>query len=177
MDLFGPIRVFVPGKERETRHGNYSDAAKCWILSFVYPTTCLINMHVVDTSSTSGIISGVIQLSCEIGTPKKIYIDQDKTNMCWLDCVEFNTRDLQLKLERQHGIDFGLCPVSGHNAHGHVERIIGSVQESFGDAGLGLKRYHATDLQTLAKLIENSYNSLPLGYHQHEKAGGTPVSR
>ena len=91
--------------------------------------------------------------------------------MCGLDNVEFDTRDLQLNFQ------FALCPMGGHNAHGHVERIIRSVQESFADAGLGLKRYHATDLKTLAKLIENSYNALTLGYHQHEKAGGTPVSR
>ena len=79
-------------------------------------------MQVVETSLTSGIISGVTRLACEIGTPNKIYIDQDNADMCALDCVEFATRDLQLKLERHHAIDFGLCPVSGHNAHRHVER-------------------------------------------------------
>jgi hypothetical protein len=175
MDLFGPIKVFVPGKERETRHGKPSEAAKAWILTFVCPTTRLINMQVVETSLADGIVSGVIRLSCEIGVPKKLYIDQDSAAMCGLDNVEFNMRNMQLKLDRQHGIQFATCPVAGHNAHGHVERVIRSVQESLGDAGLGLKRFHATALQTLAKLVENSYNSLPLGYHQHERAGGTPV--
>ena len=77
--------------------------------------------------------------------------------MCGLDSVELDTRDQQLKLERHHGIQFALCPV------GHLERIIRSVKESFDE------RYPATDLKTLAKLIENSYN------HQHKKAVGTPV--
>jgi hypothetical protein len=45
-----------------------------------------------------------------------------------------------------------------------MERVIKSVQESCMKA-----------LQTLAKLMEKSYNSIPLGYHQHERAGGTPV--
>jgi hypothetical protein len=56
-----------------------------------------------------------------------------------------------------------------------VERVIRSVQESFQDSGLLKKRYHATGLQTLAKLIENSYNNLPLGYHYHETAGKGPL--
>ena len=100
MDLFGPIKVFVPGKERETRHGKPSEAAKCWIVTFVCPTTRLINMQVVETSLADGITSAVSRLGCEIGIPKKIYIDHDKAEMCALDCVEFDTRDLQLKLER-----------------------------------------------------------------------------
>jgi hypothetical protein len=45
MDLFGPIKVYVPGKERETRHGKPSQAAKCWIVTFVCHATRLINMR------------------------------------------------------------------------------------------------------------------------------------
>ena len=56
-----------------------------------------------------------------------------------------------------------------------MERVIKSVQEFFKEAGWEKKMFHATALQTLAKLIENSYNSLSLGYHQHERARGTPV--
>ena len=37
------------------------------------------------------------------------------------------------------------------------------------------KRYKATTLQMLAKLIENIYNNLPLGYHYHETAGKNPI--
>ena len=32
-----------------------------------------------------------------------------------------------------------------------------------------------TQLLHCRPCVENQYNSLPLGYHQHEKAGGTPV--
>ena len=90
--------------------------------------------------------------------------------MCGLENVEFDLRDLQLNLNRENGIEFATCPVGGHNAHRHVGRVIRTVQESFKEAGLEKQRYHATGLQTLAKLIENSYNSLPLGYHQQERA-------
>ena len=74
MDLFGPIRVFVPGKERETRQGKASEAAQCWIVTFACPTTQLFNMHVFETSLANGIISAVSRLGCEIGVPKKVYI-------------------------------------------------------------------------------------------------------
>ena len=30
-------------------------------------------------------------------------------------------------------------------------------------------------MQILAKLVENKYNSLPIGYHQHERAGESPL--
>ena len=104
MDLFGPIKVFVPGKERETRHGKSSEAAKCWIVTFVCPTTRLINMQVVETSLADGITSAVSRLGCEIGIPKKIYIDAESAVKCGLENVDFDLRDLQLNLDRQHGI-------------------------------------------------------------------------
>ena len=63
---------------------------------------------------------------------------------------------LQHQLERQYLVDFEVCPVSGHNQHSHLERFIRSVQESFNDCGLLTKRYIATTLQTLAKLVENN---------------------
>ena len=111
------------------------------------------------------------RLGCEIGVPIKLFIDQAKAIEGGLENVEFDLRGLQHRLERQNGIEFEVCPVAGHNQHGHVERVIRSVQESFNDYGLLTQRYNATTLQTLAKLVENNYNNLPLGYHRHETAG------
>ena len=71
-------------------------------------------------------------------------------------------RGLQHRLERQHGIDFKFSSVAGQNQHGHVERVICSVQESYNDCGRLTKRYNATSLQTLDKLVQNNYNNLPL---------------
>ena len=82
------------------------------------------------------IISAVTRLSCEVGVPRKIFIDQDSAVECGLTYVEFNLVDIQGKLKRQLGIEYELCPVGGHNQHGHVERVIRSVQESFKDSGL-----------------------------------------
>ena len=164
MDLFGPVDVYVPGFERQTR-GRRVLRSKCWIMVCVCPTTRLVNMQVIEKSDSSGVMAGIIRLACEIGFPSQVYIDQDRASMCSLGNAEYDLRNLQLTLERKYGVEFKVCPVQGHNVHGQVERVIRSVQESFMDCGLLSARYHATGLQTLCKLIENQYNNLPLGYH------------
>ena len=78
-------------------------------------------------------------------------------------------------MERKHGVEFEVCPVTGHKQHGHVDPVIRSLQESFNDSGMLTKRYTTTTLQRLAKLIENNYNNLPLGYHYHETAGKNTI--
>ena len=84
-------------------------------------------------------------------------------------------RDLQYQLHRQHGIEFETCPVSGHNMHGTVERIIRSIQESMEECNFKKLILHATSLQTMLKVIENQYNNLPLGYHYHQDQDNTPL--
>jgi hypothetical protein len=49
MDLFGPVQVVVPGREKNTR-GRLALDSKCWVMVIVCPTTRLINMQVVETS-------------------------------------------------------------------------------------------------------------------------------
>ena len=121
----------------------------------VCPTTKLVNMQVAEKSDTSGIMSGVIRLACEVGFPAKMFMNQDRASMCGLDKAEFVIRNLQLTLEKEHGVEFEVCPMQGHNAHGQVERVIRSVQESFTDSGLLTARYHATGLQTLCRHFAN----------------------
>ena len=110
----------------------------------VCPTTRLINLQVVETHGASGVMSAVIRLGCEVGLPAKMFIDQDRAIMCGFKTAEFELGNLQLTLEKKHGIEFEVCPVQGHNMHGQVERVIKSVQESFKDSGLLSERYHAT---------------------------------
>ena len=62
MDLFGPIRLYVPGKERETRATKAQPAVQGHVMVFVCPTTRLINIQVIETSKPCDIISGVIRL-------------------------------------------------------------------------------------------------------------------
>ena len=63
------------------------------------------------------------------------------------------TRDLQYYLFNQMGVRLDTCPVSGHSAHGQVERMIRTMQERLLEAGIGKVRLYATGVQTLCKLV------------------------
>ena len=70
---------------------------------------------------------------------------------------------------------FITCAVGGHNVYGHVERVNKSVQELLEDGGLKQQCLIATGLQTLLKLVENNYNSLPIGYSYDQSCCNTPL--
>ena len=91
--------------------------------------------------------------------------------------AEISLKDLQLRCYKEQGIRCEVAPVSGHNFHGLIERKIRSVQESFDKIGLSSKRGHATGLQTIAKLIENTLNNLPLGFSYGRSDENTPLLR
>ena len=164
VDLFGPVTVVVPGFERATRNRRVLEA-KCWIMTAVCPTTRLVNLQVLESSTAAGWIDAFTRLACEVGCPSHVYCDQDSAGMCAFGMAEVELRDLRLQLHREKGIEFDVCPVTGHDKHGHVERVIRSVQEGFADSGMIQSIIHATGLQTICKLVENQYNNLPLGYH------------
>ena len=163
IDLFGPISVYVPGYEKNTR-GRNSLSAKCWVMTAVCPVTRLTNLQVIEKTDAPGVVDGFTRLACEVGVPKFVMIDQDSAVVKALQEVEFEYQDTKFKLHTDLGIEFAVCPVSGHNEHGQVERKIRSVQESLTEAGIKSKRLHATGLQTLLKLVENQLNNLPIGF-------------
>ena len=174
VDLFGPITVTVPGFERETRNRKVLEA-KCWVMTAVCPTTRLVNLQTMESSKAAGWIDAFTRLSCEVGCPSFVFCDRDSAGMSAFDIAEIEYRDLRLALHREKGIDITLCPVAGHDRHGHVERIIRSVQESFDDTGMKTKILHATGLQTICKLVESQYNNLPLGYHYGRSADNSKL--
>ena len=162
-DLFGSVKVFVPGFEKNTRNRRVLEA-KCWGLVFVCPVTRLTNIQVIEKSDNSGIIDGVTRLSCEVGVPKFILVDDDSALVKAVQEVEMTLLDTHLRLHTEYGIEFAVCPVSGHNQHGQVERKIRSIKDSLAEAGLDKMRLHATGFQTLCKLVENQLINLPIGY-------------
>ena len=163
VDLFGPCVVYVPGYERETR-GRKALATEVHVMVFACPATRLVNLQVIEGKDVSCILDGITRLSCEIGIPKYLLIDDDKAITKVLREVDVDILDLKYQLHKEKGIIFDVCPVSGHNMHGQVERVIRSIQESLTDCGVQNLRLHATSLQTFLKLVENTYNNAPLGY-------------
>ena len=162
-DLLCPINVYVPGFERNTRNRKVLEA-KVYIMTFVCPTTKNINLQVIETKSTEGIVDGITRLSCEHGVPKYFLVDQESSIVKALQEVEIDIRDLQLKLHKESGIEFKVCPVGGHNIHGLVERKIQTVQD-------------VLQAQTLASLIANDINNTPLGYAYGRDENNSPLLR
>ena len=175
MDLFGPVPTYVPGYEKNTRNRRLH--ADCYVLVFACPVSRLVNLQVVEKRDGSAIIDGISRLSCEVGIPKVILMDKDSAFLMAVSEVEYSYVDAQLKLQRELGIEFITCPVSGHNVHGQVERRIRSIQQSLEEAGLKTKKLHATGLQTLLKLTENQLNNMPLGYSFGKDQDNTSLLR
>ena len=163
LDLFGPCYVYVPGYERQTR-ARKSIATKVHVMVFACPVTRIVNLQVIEGENASCILEGITRMSCEIVVPKFLMIDGDDAIKKALRELEVDLKDLEHKLHTEKGIIFDVCPVSGHNQHGQVERVIRSVQESLSDCGVDKLSLHATGLQTFLKLVENTYNNAPLGY-------------
>ena len=173
-DLDGPYNIFVPGHERETRNTKVL-SAKVYIMSFACPVSKLINLQVIESKSADGVLEGLTRLGCEHGFPKYLLLDQESSFKKAVDKAEINMRDLELRSYKEHGIICEVAPVSGHNFTGLVERKIRTVQEAFVSIDLKNMRLHATGLQTLAKLIENDINNVPLGFSYGRDADNTPL--
>ena len=165
IDLWGPIKVFCPGFERDTRNSKAKET-KNWILVGACPTTRALNLQVVDKSDSRGIIEALVRLGCEATWPKLFYCDADSAIIKILKEMEVDIRDVQYRLFTEHGAMFEVCPVGGHNRHGLVERRIATVQSSFKEMGLDTMRVHSMGLQTMCKVVENTLNGLPYGYTQ-----------
>ena len=175
-DLVGPIHVYVPGFERNTRNRKVLES-KVYIMTFVCPTTKNVNNQVIETKSTEGIIDGLTRLGCEHGIPKYFLVDKESSIVKALQEMNVDMRDLQLKLHKESGIKFDVCPVGGHNFHGLVERKIRTVQEGLQACGFDKMRLHATGVQTLASLIANDINNIPLGYAYGRDENNSPLLR
>ena len=176
VDLFGPITVKVPGFERHTRNRQVLEA-ECHVMTAVCPTTRLVNLQVMESTKAAGWVDAFSRLACEVGVPSHVFLDQDSAGMSAFQIAEVEFRDLELRLHREKGITFSVCGVGGHDKHGHVERVIQSVQQSLEDSGLKRDILHATGLQTLCKLVETQYNNLPLRFHHSRSADNTPMLR
>ena len=163
LDLCGPMKSYIPGYERETRN-RPALVSKLHIMVAVCVTTKIVNLQVLEGKSAAAIIDGFTRLSCEVGIPSMVHVDQDSGALAGFQSVELEYRDLEHKLWTQFGISFSTCPVGGHDQHGLVERVIKSIKETFDDFGLDKSRIHATGWQTFCKLAENAYNNLPIGY-------------
>ena len=168
-DIWGPIPVFVPGREKNTR-SSAALSAKVYALVFVCLVTKLTNIQIIETKDVSGICDGLTRLTCEVGAPSKLFIDQETSLMKALKEGEIELVSLENMARKKVQIDFSVCP-----AHGLVEAKIRLAQVGFEKSGAGSLRLHATGAQTLCKLIETDLNNSPFGVTAGRGESNTPL--
>ena len=176
VDIDGPYFTFVPGYERQTRNRNCL-SVKNYLLVFCCAVTKLINIQVVESRNTQSIMEGLTRLGCEQGFPSQLILDQESSFKKIVQEAEIDLQDLNLRSWREYGVSFKFAPVGAHNYIGLVERKIRTVQDCLLKIDLKNQRLHATGLQTLAKLVENHLNNLPLGYSFGPDSNNTPLLR
>ena len=90
-DIFGPCQIYVPGHSMLSRNKQAVDV-KCYVLVFVCMVTKLVNMQVIETKKTDGVIDGINRLGCEVGIPSFVLLDQDSSII-----KAFNEAEVNLK--------------------------------------------------------------------------------
>ena len=122
VDLTGPFKAYSKHNKRAT--------LKIWLVVFCCATTTTINIKVMEDYSTTAFIQGFIRFSCEVGYPKKLLPDEGTHLIKGCTSVKLNIHDIKSRLNQNVKIDFGTCPVVGHNMRGKVEREIQEVKKS-----------------------------------------------
>eukprot|EP00794_Sanderia_malayensis_P006911 gene6911-biopygen5645 len=152
-DLAGPFQAFSQHQKRTT--------VKIWLLVFCCSTTTCINIKVMEDYSTPSFIQAFMRFACQFGYPSKLLIDEGGQLTKGCQTMKFDFINIQQQLHKDMHVEFQTCPVGGHNMHGRVERKIKSVRSSL-EKNLHLHRLSIIQWETMASIIGNSINNMPL---------------
>jgi len=166
--------VFVPGRERNTRSSS-SLSCKAYTVVFVCVVTKLVNIQIVESKSVEGLCDAITRLACEQGLPSHLMVDQESSLVKSLREGEGDVQNIHYLVKTKTQVSYSVCPVSGHNQHGLVERKIFAAQTALERSGAGRQRLHATGMQTLAKMIETDLNDTPVGLYYGRGENNTPL--
>ena len=155
IDLFGPL-------EAHCKHGRRS-VVKIYGAVFKCMTTLAVAVNVMDSYDTATFLDSFYRFSSRYGVPAKVFIDSGTQLLAAFRNGDFSVVDVTQTLNQEAGvtIEFDVCPVNAHEAHGLVERAIKEVKRIFLAVFHGVKmdilRY-----ETVFSWICNELNSLPL---------------
>ncbi|XP_066929622.1 uncharacterized protein [Clytia hemisphaerica] len=152
-DLAGPFQAFSQHHKRTT--------VKVWLLVFCCATTTSVNIRVMEDYAEPSFIQAFTRFSCQFGYPSKLLIDEGGQLVKGCQTMKFDMTDIQQQLHKDVHLEFQTCPVGGHNMHGRVERKIKSVRNSL-DKNLQLHRLSIIQWETMASIISNSINNMPI---------------
>ena len=164
LDVVGPFSCFCPGYEKVTR--NKAKEYKVYILAMICLGTGTLNLQIIETVDTCGILSGLNRMFFEESTvPKVLFPDQGSSLLKTIKEMSGTIRDLQWRLSQEKGILFETCAPQAHSSHGKIERIMKSLRESMNIAEVKKERLTATAWTLVAKGIQDSYNNLPICHY------------
>ena len=147
------------------------------MMVFACCATGTVNCQIIEGRKTGYCLDGFNRLFSEIAVPKICYPDLEGGLIKALSEGEVDMVDLSGALSRQRGIKFVPVVPQGHSAHGRVEKRIHMLQQSLERSEIRNSRCTATGWQTIAKAIERTVNSIPIGFYHHQSGGQNPLLR
>ena len=175
VDMWGPVRCYCPGYEKQTRRDKSYEA---YFLVFSCVSTGAVNVQLIEGKHTDFVLDGCSRFFSETSVPKIMYPDEDGALLRAFKRGEVDLEDLSGNLYRTKGIFFETCPPQSHSSHGRVERVIRSLQQSFTRSGASDSRCTATGWMTMGKAMEREVNSIPIGFlYDKTASGGNPLLR
>ena len=153
LDICGPFLAYSPQQKRKS--------IKVWMVVFCCATTTTVSIKIMDDYSSTAFIEAFIRLSCEVGYPKHVLLDEGSQLLKGCEGLHFDFIDTQWKLFINYAVEFEICPVGGHNMNGRVERKIREIRRSM-EALFTNQKLSLMQLETLAAQISNNINNLPM---------------
>ena len=155
IDLFGPF-------EAHCKHGRRS-VVKVYGVAYKCMTTLAVAVNVMDSYDTGAFLDSFYRFSSRYGWPRKVYIDAGSQMMAAFKDNTFSMIDVSRTLNTDNNvkIEFAVCPVNAHAAHGLVERSILEIKKVLAAVFSGIKM-DILRLETVFSWIGNELNSMPL---------------
>ena len=84
----------------------------------------------MEDYSSASFIQCFIRLSCEVGYPKKLLLDEGSQLITGCRSTKIDFPDSKCQLHHQVNVEYKPCPSAAHHMHGKVEWKILHIRES-----------------------------------------------
>ena len=176
VDLWGPLKSYVPGYEKVTRSSS-DKPHEIYIMVFACCCTGTVNCQVIEGKDAAFCMDGMNRFFMETTVPKFIYSDEEGGLVKALTHGRVDLVDLAGTLSKQRGISFTTVVPQGHYGHGRIEKRIHMLQQSLEQSEIRNSRCTSMGWHTLAKAVERTVNSVPIGFLLHQSGGLNPLLR
>ena len=170
VDLWGPLKSYVPGYEKVTRSSS-DKPHEVYIMVFACCCTGTVNCQVIEGKDAAFCMDGMNRFFMETTVPKFIYSDEEGGLVKALTHCRVDLVDLAGTLSKQRGISFTTVVPQGHYGHGRIEKRIHMLQQSLEQSEIRNSRCTSMGWHTLAKAVERTVNSVPIGFLLHQSGG------